>query len=189
MDAMAGMGTGKSSGLRGTGYKQVTTPTMSQGTMDLFNKLLGGSSEGISSGLSNLSKMASGDQSTFDQMEAPALRQFSGLQGNFSSKYAGGQGSSSLQNSRFQNAMGGANADFAERLSSNRMGMQQSAIEQLMHLAEHLLGTKTFESSLIPKKPSLLSQILGGIGGLGGKVGGNIGTLALYKKLGLGEDG
>lgn len=156
--------TGNKSGLKGTGYKQIQTPTMSPEQQGLFRQLLGGSQEGISSGLSHLSGLSKGDPSQFEQMEAPAFRQFAGLQGSIASRFSG-FGSGARRSSGFKNTMNEASNTLAERLQSNRLNMQNEAIEQLLGLGNSLLGKQTFETNFIPrqKNPSFLKQILGSL--------------------------
>jgi len=158
------MATGASSGLKGTGYKQIQTPTLSPDQQNLFKMLMGGSQEGLGAGLSHLTGLAKGDTSKFSEMEAPAFRQFAGLQGNLASRFSG-LGSGARRSSGFKNTMNEASMDLAERLQSNRLNMQNDAIRQLMGLGESLLNTKTFETSLIPKKQSALMQLLASLGG------------------------
>lgn len=168
MSAMPNYGsTGAAQGLKGTGYKSVSLPTLSPEQMNLFQKLLGGSSGGVESGLSHLSELAGGDPSQFQQLEAPALRQFGQLQGNIASRFSA-PGTGARHSSGFQNTMGGAAADLAERLQSQRMGLQQNAISQLLGLSHSLLGRPLSEELLIPKKKSFWEELLGGAaGGLG----------------------
>lgn len=153
--------TGMSSGLKGTGYRQISTPTMNQNQTqltDLLHSLLGGSEGGFAKGLGSLGKMAGGDQSYYDQMEAPALRQFGQLQGSLASRFSG-MGSGARSSSGFQNTMGEAGADLAERLQGNRMNYQQQALQQLMDLSDSLLNRRTFETSLIPKKKPFWQEL------------------------------
>lgn len=95
-------------------------------------------------------KLAGGDQSQFEQMEAPALRQFGQLQANTASRFSG-LGSGARRSSGFQNELGGQAASFAEQLQSNRLGLQNQAIQQLMQMSESLLGQRPFEQFLMSK--------------------------------------
>jgi hypothetical protein len=176
--------TGAASGLRGTGYKQVSMPTMNPEQMDLFKQLLSGSRQGVGSGLDYLSKLAGGDQSQFEQLEAPALRQFAGLQGNIASRFSG-MGSGARRSSGFQNTLGSSAGELSENLAARRMGLQQDAIKQLLGLSEQLLGQRTSENALLPKKRSFWQELLSGAApGIGG-AGGSGGTLGLLKLLGM----
>ena len=77
---------------------------------------------------SYLSRLASGDQSYFDEMEAPAKRQFNELQGNLGSRFSFGQGKGSLgdrRSSGFQNETSSAASNFAQQLQANRQGLQR----------------------------------------------------------------
>ncbi len=175
-------GPGKATGLGGTGLQQVSTPTLSPAQMQLFQQLMGGSSQGIQGGLKSLSGLASGDQSQFGQMEAPALRQFSQLQGGLASRFSG-MGSGARRSSGFQNQSSGAGVDLAERLQGNRMQLQQDAISQLLGLGNQLLGTQLHENAFIPKKKSGWQAFLGGLAPGIGQGFGQMGGMGLGSKL------
>jgi hypothetical protein len=158
-----GMGNKVPSGYK-SGRLQNFTPEM----MELFKSLFGHVGEG-----SYLSRLAGGDESLFEEMEAPALRQFSGLQGNLASRFSG-MGMGARRSSGFQNTSNQAASDFAQDLQSKRQGLQQQAIRDLMGLSGSLLGQRPYEQFLTPKSSWLDS--LGGLGGLLGGIG-KIGSL------------
>lgn len=144
---------------------------------------------------SYLSKLASGDQSFFGEIEAPALKQFSALQGNLASRFSGmGAGGSQRalggrHSSGFQLGQNQAASDFAQQLQSQRQGLQRQAIMDLMGISESLLGQRPFQRTLIPKqqKESGLGGLLGaGIGGLGGFFAGGPGGALAGAQLGYG---
>lgn len=116
-----------------------------------------------------LSKLASGDQSQFDQMEAPAFRQFNEQLGNISSRFSaggGGRGSlSSRRSSGFQNATTSAASNFAENLASRRQQLQQQAINDLMGLSTTLLGQRPFDRQLVKKQQNPWGSIVGKLAG------------------------
>lgn len=172
--------TGKASGLSGTGYKQVTMPTQNanqQQLTQLLHGLLGQQGGGFQKGLSQLAGMAGGDQSQFEQMEAPALRQFGALQGNIASRFSG-MGSGARQSSGFQNTMGEAGASLAEQLASKRMGYQQQALQQLLGISESLLGRPTFQSGFVPKKKPFWQELLMGLNSAGAQGASTLAKLA-----------
>lgn len=182
MSSMTGaFGFGKSSS-KIPGYHSKSISTLSPEQQDLFSRLLGGSMGGIESGLGHLSKLAGGDQSYFDELEAPALRQFGALQGNLASRFSG-IGSGARRSSGFGNAMSSAGQQLSESLQSQRLGHQQNAISQLLGLSQSLLGTKTQESVLIPKQQSGLQQLLAQFAGGAGQGAGQLGGSALMSKL------
>lgn len=124
---------------------------------------------------SYLSRLASGDQSYFDEMEAPALRQFNALQGNIASRYSAGGGAGSLSGRRssgFQNEMTSASSDFAQKLQANRQNLQRQALLDLSGMTSELLGQRPYERDLFKKQekqPSGWGSIAGGLlGGVGG---------------------
>jgi hypothetical protein len=158
-------------------------PNFSPEQMDLFQHLF--SHAGPES---YLSRLAGGDESLFGEIEAPALRQFSGLQGNIASRFSQGGGSpggrqealGSRRSSGFQNTLGGAASDFALQLQSQRQGLQRQAIMDLMGLSSNLLGQKPYDTFVEEPRQrqssgwgGFLGGALGGIGGLltGGPAG------------------
>ena len=146
-------------------------PRMSDQTRDLWEQLAGKVQGPTLGGVDFLSKLASGDQGQFQQLEAPALRQFGQFQGDIASRFSGA-GSGARRSSGFQNVMGGAGADLAERLASNRMGLQQGAIDQLMRLYSQLMENDPYQQFhyMKEKKPSWAERLggafKGGIEGL-----------------------
>lgn len=147
--------------------------------MQLFQSLFGHLGEG-----SDLSRLASGDQSMFDQMEAPALRQFSGIQGNLASRFSG-MGTGARNSSGFQNTMNQASSDFAQDLQSKRMGLQRQALGDLFGMSNSLLGQRPYENFLTENKPSFWESLMGGLGGAGGQAAGMGGISGILKMLGL----
>lgn len=120
-------------------------------------------------------RLAAGDESLFQEMEAPALRQFSGLQGGLASRFSG-MGMGARRSSGFQNTSNQAASDFAQELQSRRQGLQRQAIQDLMGMSSNLLSQQPYEQFLYPKKKSFWEQILGGALPLGGMlVGGALG--------------
>jgi hypothetical protein len=175
------------------GYKYGQLQNFTPEQMNLFQNLF--SQVGPNS---QLAQLAGGDQSQFEQLEAPALRQFQGLQGQLASRFSG-MGSGARRSSGFQNAATSASQDFAERLQSQRMGLQRQALQDLMGLSDQLLSQRPYEQSLQThpflvkpdKKKQLWESLLGGglpiagvaIGGAfggpaGAMIGGQIGSSA-----------
>lgn len=156
------------------GYQTGQLNNFSPEQMQLFQSMFSHVNPG-----SQLSKLASGDQSQFEAMEAPALRQFGALQGNIASRFSAGGGgpgaSSSRRSSGFQNTMSSAASDFAQDLASKRMSFQQQAIRDLMGMGNDLLNQRPYENFLIPEEEEepMWSKIAGiGLPMAGGVVGG-----------------
>lgn len=165
----------------GTGYRQVTSPTRSPEQMDLFRQLLSGSGGNIQSILQQLQGLSGGgDEDYWQQLEAPAMRQFGKLQGDVASRFSG-MGTGARKSSGFQNALAGASTDLSERLQAQRLGLQGQARNQLLDLYGSLLGQNMFQTNFVPnqqKSPSFLKQILGSLApNLGKELGGGIGSL------------
>jgi len=182
---------GMANGLKGTGYKQVTTPTRTPQQMQLFEQLmqgLGGGAGGLSGGLAHLGKLASGDQTGFAQSEKPAYDLFDQFMGQLGSRFAGvgDRSMSSRNSSSFQNQGTTAARQLAESLASRRMDIQNTATKDLIELSKSLLGQEMFTNDFVPKKqkePGWGSGLLGA--GLtatgkafGGPLGGALGGLA-----------
>ncbi len=127
------------------------------------------------------SKLASGDQSAFEEFEKPALRQFNELQGGLASRFSG-MGLGARRSSGFQNVSNQASSNFAQELASKRLGLRNQAIQDLMSMSNQLLAQKPYETYLEKKehKPSGWGGILGGgLGAAGGFLtGGPAGALS-----------
>ncbi len=170
-----------------SGYKKFSLQNFPPEMMQLFRQALERlGPEGF------LSKLASGDQSMFEEMERPALKQFGEMQGNIASRFSGlgGAGSLSSQNSSgFQNAMNTAASDFAEKLQANRLNLQQGAQQDLMNFTNQMLNQKPYEQGLVakaPKSPSKWGGLIGtGLGALAGSPFGAQGAMT-GAKLGYG---
>jgi hypothetical protein len=163
------------------GYEQGSLQQFTPEQMQLFRSLFAHLSPG-----GQLSKLAGGDEATFNQMEAPAMRQFAGLQGNLASRFSGMGSFGARNSSGFQNTANQASSDFAQDLQSRRTDLQRQALKDLMGMSNELLGQRPQENFLVKKPPSFLQQLLGGLGNIGGQIGGGVGTAALLKALGLG---
>lgn len=139
------------------GYKRGQLQQFTPEQMQLFQQMFGHLGPD-----SFLSKLAGGDESMFEQLEAPALRQFQGLQGQMASRFSG-MGTGARQSSGFQNTANQATADFAGQLQSQRMGLQNQAIKDLMGMSNQLLGQRPYEQFLTKKQLPFWQQLLLGI--------------------------
>ena len=159
-----------------SGYKKGSLQQFTPEQMNLFQQMFGQVGPE-----SYLSKLAGGDQSTFGEIEAPAMRQFSGMQGNIASRFSGMGGLGARRSSGFQNTMNSAASNFAQDLQSQRQGLQRQAIMDLMGISNSLLGQRPQENFLVQKqqRQSGLGGAIGaGVGGLGGfMMGGPSGAL------------
>lgn len=126
-----------------------------------------------------LSKLAGGDQSAFEQMEAPAMRQFQQLQGQLGSRFSefAPGAMSAGKGSGFRNVANQATSDFAQDLASRRMDLQRQALMDLMGISSTLLGQRPYEQFLTPKKKPFWQELLMGMTpGLGQGLGSSFGT-------------
>ena len=164
-----------------SGYKTSQISNFTPEMMNLFQMLLGGTQGGLGGGLDFLSKLSSGDEGQFQKLEAPAMRQLQGQLGQIGSRFAN---AGALGSSAFQQEASGAATDLSERLQSQRMGLQQGAIDRLLGLSQNLLQQKPYENVMSKKTGfmDILGSLLGGIGGgigggLTGGAGGGIASL------------
>ena len=180
MTSMTGnMGIKTATGLQGnkipSGYNQGRLQNFTPEQMNLFQQLFSQVSPD-----SFLSKLAGGDQTIFNQIEAPALQQFAGLQGNIASRFSqGGGGPGALgarKSSGFQNTMNQEASNFAQQLQAQRQQLQRQAVMDLMGISNQLLGQKPYEQFLVQKqqKPSFLQSLIGGAAPLAGAAIGGI---------------
>jgi hypothetical protein len=133
------------------------------------------------------SRLAGGDQSLFQEMEQPAMRQFGELQGNIASRFSQGGGGpgamSSRRSSGFQNTMNQASSNFAQDLQSRRQDLQRQAISDLTGMSSELLGQNPY--SYMPKKSSFWEQLMGNLSGGAGQALGNYGSMYGMNKMGF----
>ena len=132
-------------------------------------------------------RMASGDQAAFDEIEAPAKRQFGELQGDIASRFSG-QGMGARRGSGSNIAQNTAASNFAQDLQANRQKLMRQATQDLMGNASMLLGQRPFETEFQKDEEGgstsdfifKLMKILGPIAGvgIGGAVGGVPGAMA-----------
>ena len=162
-----------------SGYKLGRIQNFTPEQMQLFGQLFGNVGQN-----SYLGRLAGGDQSQFEEAEAPALRQFGQLQGQLASRFSG-QGLGGRQSSGFRNSGSAAASDFAQQLQSRRMDIQRQAIMDLHGLSNDLLGQRPYDQFLVQnqqKQPSFGKQLLGSFAGgagqaLGSSVTGGLGAL------------
>jgi hypothetical protein len=152
---------GKSQG----GYRPAQLQQFSPEQMQLFQQMFGQLGPD-----SFLSRLAGGDEQMFNQIEAPAMRQFQGLQGNIASRFSG-MGTGARRSGGFQRTMNQASSDFAQELQSQRMGLQRNAIQDLMGMSNQLLGQRPYENMLIKKDPGIWRQSLMALLNAGGSAG------------------
>lgn len=160
-----------------SGYKKAAINQFTPEQMQLFQQMF--SHLGPES---NLSRLASGDQSMFEEMEAPAHRQFAQAQGQIGSRFSG-MGMGAGRSSGFQNSMSQASSDFAQDLQSRRMDLQRQALNDLMNMSNQLMGQRPQEKMLVEKGlPWWQQGLIGAAKGFGegaGKAGGQAAIAAM----------
>lgn len=157
---------GKSKG----GYRPTQLQQFTPEQIKLFQQMFGQVAPN-----SFLSRLAGGDQSMFEEMEAPAMKQFGELQGQLASRFSG-MGTGARKGSGFANTMNQATSDFAQALQAQRLGLQRQAISDLAGLSGQLLEQRPFATDLMKKEPGFLkSLLLGGLGSFAGGFSGGFG--------------
>ncbi len=148
-----------------SGYRQFQNFTPQQ--MQLFKQLFG--NLGPDSFLANL---AEGEEGTFDELEAPALSQFSGMQGQIASRFSG-MGLGARNSSGFINSQNQAAKDFAGQLQSQRQGLQRQALQDMMNYSSQLLSQNPYSlAQKRQKQPSFLQSLgMSGAQGFGEGLG------------------
>jgi hypothetical protein len=172
--------TGQPQKLGKSGYQSVVSQQFTPEQMNLFSQMFGQVSPD-----SYLSRLAGGDQSQFAQLEQPAIRQFGELQSGLASRFAG-MGVGANRSSGAQNAQTSAAQNFSQQLQSQRMGLQNQALKDLMSYSSELLGQRPYSEYLLEpqaEEPSFWDKLLGGLSGGVGTALGMFGGQAAGKGL------
>jgi len=132
------------------------------------------------------SRLAAGDEGLFDEMEAPAHRQFAEQQGRTASRFSAGGDLGARRSSGFQNEMSAAGSNFAQDLQSQRQSLQRQAIGDLHNMRHSLMGERPYDRWVENKREkqgtgwgSIAGGVIGAVGG--GFVGGPAGAYAGYQ--------
>jgi hypothetical protein len=170
-----------------SGYKLRNVPQYNPQQMQIFQRLLGSllGGEGLEGGLDFLTRLAQGDESMFEELEAPAYSSLQKSLGDIGSRFAG-FGSGAIDSSAFQQATSGAAGDLAERLQSQRLGLQSDAVDRLLGLTERSLEKRPYET-YAQAKPDIggwLGRLVSkGLGTFGGPFLGKLGSRAANRIL------
>jgi len=100
-------------------------------------------------------RLARGDQDLFNEMEAPAYRQFNAAQGQLAGRFSGSGGGgqlSSRNSSGFQNTAGQLGSDFAQDLASKRSELMRGATMDLHNMSQQLLGNRPYDQFLVEEQ-------------------------------------
>lgn len=127
------------------GYGTYQLQNYTPGQMQLFEQGLRNVGQD-----SYLSRLAGGDASFFDEMEAPAKRQFNDTIGGLSSRFSGA-GMGARRSGSFQNATSAAASNFAQDLASKRMELRRQAILDLHGMSQQLLGNSPYTRGMYKK--------------------------------------
>lgn len=164
------------------GYQKFSLQNFTPEMMDLFQQRIAElGPEGF------LAQLASGRPEMFEQMEAPAHRQFQEQIGQLGSRFSG-MGMGARQSSGFQNQATSAASNFAQQLQANRLALSRQAQMDLMQMSDALLKQRPFEQGYVKKEEKgggyggLIGAGIGGVGGFfaGGPAGAMTGASLGY---------
>jgi hypothetical protein len=100
---------------------------------------------------SYLSRLAGGDEDLFNDIEAPAHRQFQEKIGQLSSRFSG-MGTGGRHSSGFQNEGSAASSNFAQDLQAQRQGLTTSSDAWILQgMRDSFLGQRQYDDFLIEK--------------------------------------
>jgi len=161
------------------GYNQFNVNQYTPEAQDVYQQLHGD----ITNPDSYLRRLTQGDEEAFNEIEAPAFRQFNALQGGLASRFsAGGGGRGSLSNrksSGFQNESSAAASNFAQDLASRRGDLMRNAYKDISEMSNMFLSNKPYETGLVEKPQHQMSTAsqygLAGINAAGKLAGGFFG--------------
>ena len=153
--------------MMGTPSKIQALPTGTKEQQGLFGQVSGGleGGGGVSQLLQYLQQLMSGDDSTFQNQAMSQFKQQ--IAPGIAEDYAG-LGAGSMSSSGFQQAMGAAGADLAERLALHRQVMQQQGASQYQNLLSNTLQSPQFQYQQTAGTEGMLKPIMDLIGLLGG---------------------
>ena len=146
--------TGKSMSKRGGGRGDIIPKGFRKGQiqqfnpeqMELFNRLFS-----LVGSESDLARLAGGDETRFNEIEAPEARRFNELIGGLSSRFSS-SGLGGRHSSGFKNTATAAASNFAQDLASRRHDLQRQAIMDLLGVSRELLGQRPSENFLSGKR-------------------------------------
>jgi hypothetical protein len=169
--------------ISGTDYRAASVPQFTREQSQLFKNLFNQvGPEGF------LGQLASGNPELFQEMEQPDIERFNELLGGLSSRFSGMGDLGARKSSGFQNSATRAASDFAQALRSQRLGIQQQSLRDLLGLSESLLNQRPFEQFFLPQKvkqPGFWSNLFSGLAGGAAQTGTQLGGIYGAKKLGL----
>lgn len=128
------------------GYRKGQIQQFTPEQMQLFQSLFG-----YVGPESDLARLAGGDESKFNEIEAPQMRKFNELLGNIGSRFSSG-GLGGRHSSGFQNTSTAAASNFAQDLASRRHELSRQAIQDLMGISKMLLGQSPYDQFVAGKQ-------------------------------------
>ncbi len=155
--------------LRGEGEKTKSRPLYNPQQEQILGTARGGLQQQLPTGLENLRKILGGDEETFESFFAPARRGFEQKTlPSIAERFTGSLGEGSQRSSAFGQQLGQAGKEFEEDIFSQRLGMQQGALQQLMQLLDPALSP-TQEVTTTPRQSGFLEKLVMALAGSGGK--------------------
>lgn len=159
------------------GYRRVQYDKFTPEQQRVFSEMIG-----LLGPESFLNMIAQGDETAFEDLEAPAFRQFGEQMGGLASRFAG-MGQGALKSSGFRNTASQAASDFAQNLQSQRLGLRRQATADIMDFGNRILNQQPYGEYMYAKRPkrNFFADVIGAVAApvgaaIGGKFGGNQGA-------------
>lgn len=153
-----------------SGYSKSSLQQFTPEQMELFQQMI--QLLGPDSFLARLA--GGGDEELFNEIEAPAKREFASTLGGIGSRYSG-MGMGAQKSSAFQHENTSAAQNFAQELASQRQGLSRQAMQDLMSYSQSMMNQKPFENMLVEKaKPWWQEAGIGLASGVGKGIGSGI---------------
>jgi len=143
--------------------KTKTKPIYNPQQEQVLNTALTGLQGQLPLGLSNLRNILGGDRETFESFFAPARRDFEQKTlPSIAERFTGFLGEGSQRSSAFGQQLGQAAKELEEDIFSQRIGMQQDALSQLLSLLGPATAPRQFQYTK-PRRQGFLENILGAL--------------------------
>jgi hypothetical protein len=131
-------------------------PNFTPEMMQLFQSLFGQLGPN-----SRTARLAGGDESIFNEIEAPEYSKFTSGLGGLASKFSGMGGTGARRSSGFQNAGNQALSEFSQGLASQRQSLSSQALKDLFSMSNMLLSQRPFEYREEKQEPDWFTKLLG----------------------------
>ena len=142
--------------------KTKTRPMFLPQQQQILENITGALQEQLPVGLENLQAILGGYPEKFERFFTPARRRFEQeTLPTIAERFTGALGEGAQRSSAFGQQLGRAAREFEEDVFSQRLGMQQEALNQLLSLLSPTLSPRRYRY-VRPRQPGLLEDLLSG---------------------------